>query len=89
MAFAPSAVNQTFPPTNASPCGPFKAPVSISGSANQTWMLLCQEDYDRLIASMPVAIGIEELTEAELQELEQSQIPEETRELDSLMMKGR
>ena len=32
VAYLP-AVNQTFPPTNASPWGPFKGPVSMSGSA--------------------------------------------------------
>ena len=51
MAFAPSAVNQSFPPINTRPCGPFRAPVSMSGRA------FCRDQVDdgkRVVASAAV-----------------------------------
>ena len=52
-------------------------------------VLLNSERYARLCQSNgPIAMPVEALSEADLREIEQSEIPEETRELNSLLPEG-
>ncbi len=63
--------------------------VTITNHGRPELVLLDAEEYERLRRlDDRVAMSVDELTEADLDELERSEIPEDTKRLDVLVPKG-
>ncbi len=63
--------------------------VTITNHGRPELVVLDAEEYERLRRlDTRVAMPVERLSEAELDELERSEIPEETKKLDILVPKG-
>lgn len=66
-----------------------RQPVTITNHGRAELVVLDAEEYERLQRlDTRVAMPTEALSEAELEELERSEIPEETKKLDVLVPKG-